>query len=331
MHDDMPGEGQDALLRVMSLAVTAISIVCAGLISIPLGVGWDLYNLTFVSGVIAPWLLLAMLKLSRPTLTSLGLCALLLTVLVTTIFSCGAVAIMSTRSPVPLADALLQRLDGALGLSAEAFVTTVASGPQWVIDGLHLVYASTTPLTLLTLVALPLMGQARAALRFMLLFQLTLLCCALIAFLLPAYGAFTTIDLATTARLPDGAGRFFWAALTGFRSAADPVVSVESLGAVVSFPSFHTVVALLLVQAWHKVRLVNMAMLATSALIIVSTLPMGGHYFADVIAGTILWWGCSCLLRSVLRSRSMPLVPRRSTQLRLGLPWPSLSKTSSPA
>jgi membrane-associated phospholipid phosphatase len=61
---------------------------------------------------------------------------------------------------------------------------------------------------------------------------------------------------------------------------------------------------LLIAQAWGEIPYVNKAMPLVGALVIVSTVPMGGHYFVDLIAGFVLWWGCSTTLNTFLQSRA---------------------------
>jgi membrane-associated phospholipid phosphatase len=245
----------------------------------------------------------------RPSLSGMAECCSLFATLVVTVISGGLIAVMSVRSPLPLGDARLISADWALGLSARDFVMTVARGPDWIIEGLRRAYVATTALTLATLLVLPLIGHKRAAMKFMLLFQLTVLTASFAAFVAPAYGVYSSIDPETVSRLPRHAGRYFWPALTALRAAHDPVLSINSINAVVSFPSFHTVMALLFAQAWHQVRFANVAMVGLSGVIIVSTLPMGGHYFIDVIAGLILWWVWSRALEAAL-AREAARLPR---------------------
>jgi membrane-associated phospholipid phosphatase len=288
------------------MATASLTVLCAWALAALMSLRWETSGLALVTGLILPWFVLSFAMRRHPSLAALAECCSLFATLVVTILSGGLIAVMSTRSPVPLGDATLIRADWALGLSARDFVMTVAAGPEWVIEGLRRAYVATTVLTLATLLVLPLIGQKRAAINFMLLFQLTVLTASVAAFLLPAYGVYTTIDPETVSRLPRHAGRYFWTALSAIRTAPDPVLSINSINAVVSFPSFHTVMALLFAQAWHKVRVVNVAMVGLSGVIIVSTVPMGGHYFIDVIAGLILWWGWSRVLEAALARNAAP-------------------------
>ncbi len=224
--------------------------------------------------------------------------------LVISFFVCGAIAIMSTRSPLPLGDAFLTKADHIIGVSARDIVLRLAAAPPFVIEALVNAYHSTGPLIFVTIIVLPWMQRTGEAWRFTALLCITLLACSVIAFLLPAYGIFLSIDQSSIPALPPSAGRYFWQHLSSFRNASDPLVSVEAIGGVVSFPSFHTILALLLTQAWASIRFVSKPACLFASTVIVSSIPMGGHYFADLIAGFVIWLGCSLLVdRAVQRPK----------------------------
>jgi hypothetical protein len=318
---------QESRLRLASMATALVTVLCAWGLAPLLSLRWELSGVALVAGLILPWFALSFAMRRRPALAALGECCSLFATLVVTVLGGGLIAVMSTRGPAPLGDATLLRADWALGLSARDFVMSVAAGPDWIIEGLRRAYVATTVLTLATLLVLPLIGHKQAAMKFMLLFQLTVLTASFLAFLAPAYGVYSTIDPATVSRLPSHAGRYFWPALMAIRSAKDPVLSINSINAVVSFPSFHTVMALLFAQAWHRVRFVNVGMVGLSGIIIASTLPMGGHYFIDVIAGLILWWGWSRTVEAALARDGAPLAAREWLRAKLRI-IPGISRPS---
>ena len=59
-------------------------------------------------------------------------------------------------------------------------------------------------------------------------------------------------------------------------------------GGVICFPSFHVVWAILCAQALWGFRWLRFPVLAVSAMIILSTLTTGVHYFCDVLAGILV-------------------------------------------
>ncbi len=287
-------------LRALSSGLTLIAMATALVAAHALGLRWDLSGFAAVAIVGTFGLAFSVLLRRIPRLTPLADSCSILSMLFVTVMTCGAIAMIATRSGAPLSDQRLLDADAALGLSAPHFVLRVAAAPAWLIEWLRRAYSASGQLMVITIIVLPLIGKRIAAWRFSVLISATLLLCTLISFLFPAYGSFSHIDPATVATLPGGAGRYFHAALTSFRTAADPIVSIEAIAGVVCFPSFHTIIALLIVQAWAGIRIVNRVMPAVGATIIVSTLPMGGHYFTDLIAGLILWWACSVALDRVM-------------------------------
>jgi membrane-associated phospholipid phosphatase len=73
------------------------------------------------------------------------------------------------------------------------------------------------------------------------------------------------------------------------RQAGVAILAIHDLEGVITFPSFHTIMALLVVQAWWWNRFLRLPVLGWNLAVIFSTLPMGGHYFVDLIAGALLW------------------------------------------
>jgi membrane-associated phospholipid phosphatase len=77
--------------------------------------------------------------------------------------------------------------------------------------------------------------------------------------------------------------------LFALREARTFVIDPTQLAGVATFPSFHTALALMTAAAWRDVPTIRAAMFAWQALVIVSTIPIGGHYVVDLIAGAACW------------------------------------------
>jgi membrane-associated phospholipid phosphatase len=98
--------------------------------------------------------------------------------------------------------------------------------------------------------------------------------------------------------LPAGAVVYQWPAFTHFYSGNDAVLRLSDMGGVVAFPSFHTVLALLVTQALAGTRWRVPAMFWTAG-IILSAIPMGGHYVVDLAAGFVIWLAAASIARRV--------------------------------
>lgn len=169
----------------------------------------------------------------------------------------------------PLADDWLLAADAALGLSAPATVAWAHQHP-WFLLCMKLAYFSVIPQTAIVLLALaekPALWQFLA--RFMLAAQITVC----FFFFFPAEGLPTSIT-------PGIAERFY-----ALRAGAD--VDWQSAQGIITFPSFHTAWAIILVAAFWPTPL-RWPAIALNAAMLASTVTVGGHYYVDVVAGAIV-------------------------------------------
>jgi membrane-associated phospholipid phosphatase len=202
---------------------------------------------------------------------------------------CGLVSNIGLRLGLPLADLALARTDAYLKLDAPAAVRFTATHPL-VAELLHQAYNSSGILCVAA-IAWRLIQNNRAALwRTAVTAIVAMQATALISVLLPARGAILTFGLDTLQGrgLPFGAGNYSVGSFNHFYSGSDPLVTLSKLDGIVTFPSFHTVMALLILQGFHDTRL-RMIALVWSALTIISTVPMGGHYVTDLAGGFVVW------------------------------------------
>jgi hypothetical protein len=82
-------------------------------------------------------------------------------------------------------------------------------------------------------------------------------------------------------------GMWHAAAFNALRTSAAPLLDFQAFAGVIQFPSFHTVIAVLTVFALRGTWLIWPAV-PFNALVLLSTLPEGGHHLADVLAGAAI-------------------------------------------
>lgn len=111
---------------------------------------------------------------------------------------------------------------------------------------------------------------------------------ALISFGFLALASFVDASAATLSAMPQGAGTYAFHDIAQFRSASHAVLDLDALAGVITFPSAHTILALLAIQAWWWHPVLRWPVLALNLLVIVTTIPMGGHYYVDLIAGALV-------------------------------------------
>lgn len=301
-------------LRLACLLTTIVMILIAAISAPLLRVHWSL------DGAAGAALTLALLLGASLRLRSIGRPSAIATfsevlaVLLLGGLAGAAVAMISLRSGAPMADSWLRSADAMMGLSAQALVAWLA-GLGISLEPLHQIYESSFFQIAASVLLLPFLGRALEAWRLCFLFLVTLLSCALIAFAVPAYGSFTYAAPATIKALPPGSGTFWWAAIDRCRSADVAVVGLHDLSAVVSFPSFHMIMALIATQAWWWNRPARLPVLALNLAVMFTTLPMGGHYFVDLIGGALVWIGCSATADAIesggsRRLRASGVMPR---------------------
>jgi membrane-associated phospholipid phosphatase len=80
----------------------------------------------------------------------------------------------------------------------------------------------------------------------------------------------------------------------------DPVLDYNHLAGVIQFPSYHAAIAIFLTYALRGTVLFVPAIFL-NALMILGTLPEGGHHLIDVIAGSIICVASILLVRELVR------------------------------
>jgi hypothetical protein len=283
----MPVNSVDKL-RQLAFAIGLIAIAGAIALAQLLGIRWDvsgyLYEATLVT-----LLVYAGLAFRRRGNPLIGDASSISAVMLLAACVGGSLATMSALSPFPLADRMLFVADAALGMSAPRTTVASASWPAWAIDALRLAYTWSAQWILVTVALCLALKRREQAWHVAILFSITIVVASAISILFPAYGSYVFVDSNDIKTLPSEAGRYAWERFDSLRSATDPVLSVETRGPFVTFPSFHTICALLPIPAWWSIRGMREFSVSFAFLIIVSTIPMGGHYFVDLAAGAGLW------------------------------------------
>lgn len=217
---------------------------------------------------------------------------------------CGIVSNAGLRWGAPLVDPSLAALDAAFGMHVDEAVRAMARAPV-LIDGLATVYNASGALVV-GLIALAVIRRSMTrAWELTITAVLSMQAVAILSILMPAVGAMTYLDMTDLqgVGLPAGAGVYHLGAFEHFRSGSDPILRLADMSGLVTFPSFHTVLALLATQALSHTRLRWLGV-GWTATVIVSTIPIGGHYVADLAAGFVVWWVAARLARRSLNNPS---------------------------
>lgn len=120
--------------------------------------------------------------------------------------------------------------------------------------------------------------------------------------LMPAQGAYLHYGY-TPSDLPDlmiGLPFEFPVILESLKNGSMDQLSHESVSGLISFPSFHASSAIVLAMVWREVKWVGVPMMALNAGVALSAMPIGSHYFSDIVAGLITGyvsysWACKLI------------------------------------
>lgn len=206
---------------------------------------------------------------------------------------------LATAADWPLQDAALAQVDRTLGFDWLTFLAGMNSRPTLAALLIH-AYQSVLFVTEGVLVWLALSGRGERLAEFLAVLCLSSVGVGAGMLLAPAAGAFAYFKPAPELYGNFGAAGEMWPFFKTFAALRDGSLSVIDMSAaqgIVSFPSFHTVLGIITAYALRETRWLFVPVLLLNAVMIVSTLPVGGHHLADVIAGAVISVGAILIVR----------------------------------
>ena len=219
------------------------------------------------------------------------------------LFYSGILSYLGTRASLPEVDHQLAAWDKALGLDWPGFVYWAASQPL-ICDWAVIVYDK--PFFVLPFMIMALLVLTKKAHRFEELVSFTLitmLITLIIGTLMPAGSpyAYHGISVDITAKfhaIADATyNNFFYQVRSGQIRAMD----MENRQGLIAFPSYHTVVALMLTLYVRDFAGSIGPMALVSLGIILATPLIGGHYFVDILGGIVVAMVAFWLARGLQR------------------------------
>ncbi|MBX9739844.1 MAG: phosphatase PAP2 family protein [Beijerinckiaceae bacterium] len=188
---------------------------------------------------------------------------------------------------LPLRDAAFAAADAALGFDWIAHLTFVSERP-WLATLLNFAYATSLPQVVFVILALAAARDVERIRTFSLLFAVTGISVIAISGLVPALGAYAyhkPADALLAGISDPAAGRWHLEHFLELRSGSLREIPLDALEGLVSFPSFHTALAIIVMWALSNRRWLCAPAIGLNGAVIVSTLAIGGHYLVDVFAG----------------------------------------------
>ncbi|MBB4369081.1 membrane-associated phospholipid phosphatase [Bradyrhizobium sp. cir1] len=208
----------------------------------------------------------------------------------------GIISLAGLRYHYPVIDDALAESDRSLGIDLPAIISWFADHPA-LSKLLDVAYQSSFLQLLGLVVLLPLLRRTDKLWELVFVCSLAIVTSTTISIFWPATGAFAYFDYSNDilGKLPLNAGTYHLAKFEYYRNAAAPVLSFASLQGVVTFPSFHCCLALMTIFAVIGTGWLFWIVASWNALVLISTLPIGGHYVIDLAGGGLLWLVCVAL------------------------------------
>jgi PAP2 superfamily len=191
---------------------------------------------------------------------------------------------------LPLRDAELAGIDAAIGFNRTALLRMLMAS-RWLRDILPFAYSSLFLQTILSTVYFALDGFSD---RNRDLFRMGAIACIatnLISGIVPAIGPHPPLAP-------------FQQALIDVRNGGWRLVSIGQMQGIVTFPSFHTTLAVLFVYAHRPPCRTFLPILALNLLMLIAIPFWGHHYFIDAVAGAALAVACIYAVRNWLTPRA---------------------------
>jgi membrane-associated phospholipid phosphatase len=207
----------------------------------------------------------------------------------------------------PLADARLIEIDRSFGFDWRAVVGAMMAHPTLMMI-LNYAYASFNYQLTLLIPLLFLTGYGRQGAELVLAWAIALSVTIAVFPFLPAAAGFLHFGIEPR-DVPLVWVHASWAFADLFyaaREGALQVLELEKLDGIVTFPSFHAAVAIMLAWACRDVPYLRGPILVLNGLMWVSAIPIGGHYATDIVAGSALAVAAIVAARAIMMRNPLP-------------------------
>lgn len=187
--------------------------------------------------------------------------------------------------PFPISDAALHALDQRLGFDWQAMADVLQAHPalatlaRWAYD-------SITVQAAIMAVALIATRQVHRLQLVFVVFFIGCLLCQAGSILAPAHGVYAFLGITPETFAPyNPALADVPATVDALRAGQFPLFSPANANGIITFPSFHSTLAILFAWAFWATPWLRWPAVALNIAMLLATPPLGAHYLVDVIAG----------------------------------------------
>jgi membrane-associated phospholipid phosphatase len=209
---------------------------------------------------------------------------------------------VGARLAFPLYDGTYVAIDARVGFHWRDWVLALDRNPS-LAQVLWWIYRSCEAQLLLLLPLLFLRGHSGHVQRFLVAFLYSAGVVTVLATLFPAAGGYDFFGLVPSglSNIDVAFGQQHLHDLMALRAHEMTQLPLEMKG-LVTFPSFHATLAVLLIYLGWPIALLRMPLVLVNTLMVVSTIACGGHYLVDVAGGLAIAWHSLWLARRSLRA-----------------------------
>jgi membrane-associated phospholipid phosphatase len=220
---------------------------------------------------------------------------------------------LSASLSLPLRDSELAAIDWMLGFDWPAFLA-VTNSHQWLVRLLRGAYHSSGPQLLVLFMVLSFIGRQQRLDEFIAVFALSSVATIVGMTLIPAEGAYAYYrpDPALFSNYGAISGMWHHETFTALRTQLAPTIDFANAQGLVTFPSFHTVLAIITCYGARDSRILFIPAVALNALVLVGTITEGGHHLIDLIAGGVIAVMAIALARRVHSGTPATLLTRHA-------------------
>jgi hypothetical protein len=206
---------------------------------------------------------------------------------ITSVFCLFTYVMAHLGAVVPLWDARLDAADRALGLDWRAVLAWFDAHPT-VAALLGHAYLSSFYQIMAAVTVLALLGHYERLQSFVFAWPISLFVCGMVAGLMPAIGAYAFYGIDAAAHHPNFdliTNTQHVRQFLEMRSGTAVEVSLKNAQGIITFPSFHTTVAIMFAWVFWSVPVLRWPALGLNIAMVAATPIHGGHYFVDLLGG----------------------------------------------
>lgn len=192
----------------------------------------------------------------------------------------AALSYIAVGAGLPLADETFATLDQAMNMDWSAWYRTVHAQPV-LASALSLLYHSSLMHIGVALIATGLIGRTERTRELIALLIWTSLPMVVISGLMPALSAWVHYGLGLEKA-------YHLAHILSLRDGSFRLLEVGNMEGIITFPSFHTAISLVLIWVSRGIAWLFWPTAAIGIGVLASIPSEGGHYFVDMLAGALI-------------------------------------------